>query len=275
MPSVTRRYGPARFPAPVVRSRTAGGFVLSETRYASGASLRAHAHEYACLVVVLEGGFHERREGSTRTGEPGTVIVRPEGEPHSNRFSGQGGRCLNVELPPRWLAGMSDLPIRPAASGGRRFGLLGRRLHGEFLTGDDLSPLAVESHVLGILSAHAEPEGQPAGPAPRWLLRIRDRIQDDPAARFTLAGLASEAGVHPVHLATTFRRYFGRPLASTVRRLRLEMACRLLSHSDLPIAEVALMAGFADQSHLGRALRTARQVTPAVYRAASRDAAAP
>ena len=275
MVSPVPRYSPACFPTSVVRTRAAGDFLLSETRYASEAALPTHSHEYACVVVVLEGRFEERQEAKTRTVGPGMVIVRPEGEPHSNRFAHGGGRCLNVELPPRWLGGMRDVAVRSTASSSGPFVLLGRRLHLELVQGDGVSALAVESLVLDLLVGLAREERRPASAAPRWLLRARDRIHDDPAARFTLAELAADAGVHPVHLATAFRRFFGQPVAATLRQLRLELACRELSRSDASIADVASLAGFADQSHLGRALKRALQVTPAAYRAATRRVPTP
>ena len=71
------RYAANCFPAPVIRRRAAGEFVLSETRYGRDAALPTHAHEYACLVVALWGGFEEHSGTTTRSIEPGTVIVRP------------------------------------------------------------------------------------------------------------------------------------------------------------------------------------------------------
>src|SRR5215212_9950149 len=103
------RYAHTCFPAPIVRKRAAGDFLLTETRYGSDAALATHAHEYACLVVSLEGTFRECFEAKTRVVAPGTVIVRPEGEPHSDRFTRDGGRCLNVELPPQWLARVREV----------------------------------------------------------------------------------------------------------------------------------------------------------------------
>jgi AraC family transcriptional regulator len=41
---------------------------------------------------------------------------------------------------------------------------------------------------------------------------------------------------------------------------------RRLVESDDPIAAIALAAGFADQSHLTRALKARTGLTPAVYR---------
>jgi len=268
------RYAPTQFPAPVTRTRRAGDFLLSETHYPSESVLAPHAHEYACVVVVLEGSFTEHNESETRTAEPGTVIVRPPGETHSNRFADDGGRCLNVELSPGWLGSVPHRSVRSTASRSGSWSLLGRRLHLEMIHDDDISAMAVESLLLEILSSLAREE-RSSSVAPPWLLRARDRIHDDPAARVTLAILAAEAGVHPVHFATTFRRFFGQPVAATIRQLRVELACRDLARSEAPIADVAIQAGFADQSHLGRALKQALRVTPAAYRSASRRNAAP
>lgn len=102
------RFAPAHFPAAVVRSTDLGDFVVTETLYGAGEALPLHSHEYGCLVVVLEGTFHETSDGRPRHGAPGMIIVRPEGEPHSNRFDGRGGRCLNLEIAPRWLARMRE-----------------------------------------------------------------------------------------------------------------------------------------------------------------------
>lgn len=267
------RYSPSRFPASIVRSRAAGDFLLTETRYARDAALSTHSHEYGCLVIVLDGTFDERFEANTRMVRPGTVILRPQGEPHSDRFGGGGGRCLNVEMRPQWLARMRE-EVRPldrsAAYSGSPFAILGRRLHWELLEGDDLSPLAVESLILGLFTDAAHEDRRGSRTAPRWLLRAKQRLDDDATVRVTLGELAAEAGVHPVHLATTFRRCFGRTVATHVRQLRIELACRELVGSDTPLADIAFAAGFSDQSHFGRRFKQAIGVTPAAYRARTR-----
>jgi AraC family transcriptional regulator len=272
------RYSPARFPAPIVRTRTAGDFLLTETRYASDSSLSTHAHEYGCLVVVLDGTFDERFEAKSRRVGPGTVILRPEGESHSDRFGSGGGRCLNVEMRPQWLKRVREVanPLdRSAAYSGGAFAVVGRRLHAELVNGDDLSSLMVESLVLGLLADAAREDRRSTWDAPRWLLRAKERIDDDASAHVTLADLAAEAGVHPVHLATMFRRCFGRTVATYVRQLRVELACRELLDSNAPLADIALAAGFSDQSHFGRRFKEAIGVTPAVYRNAMRRVPSP
>ena len=77
---------------------------------------------------------------------------------------------------------------------------------------------------------------------------------------------AREAGVHPAHLSRAFRDRYRETIHGRVRRLRLEWAARRLVESDDPIAGIALAAGFADQSHLTRALKAHTGLTPAAYR---------
>jgi AraC family transcriptional regulator len=264
------RFPHAQFPAAVLRSRTTAGITLTETRYGADASLATHSHEYACLVLVLQGTFRERFGPRSRDGAPGMLIVRPAGEPHSDRFAGRGGRCLNVELSPQWLErvrGYTRAFDDSMAFRGGAFLLAGRRLRDELSQDDDVSPLAIESLVLSMVADAVRDTRRTPGLPPRWLLATRDLLHADVAARWTLDALAAEARVHPAHLASTFRRHFGRGVATYLRQLRIDYACRALAESDMPLAEIAIASGFSDQSHFGRTFKQLMRVTPAQYRA--------
>jgi AraC-like DNA-binding protein len=107
------------------------------------------------------------------------------------------------------------------------------------------------------------------------LRQVRELLE----ARFTeslrLAEIADAVGRHPVYLATSFRRAYGETIGDCVRRLRVERARRELEQSDAPIADVALTAGFANQSHLTRTFRKVTGMTPAAYRRLSGTAPHP
>jgi AraC family transcriptional regulator len=267
-----RRYSPSHFPAPVVRTHAVGEFVLTETRYEDAAVLPAHAHEYPCLVVVLDGTFEERCDGRERLVEPETILVRPAGEVHSDSFRRGGARCLNVELPPQWLERAGDAARPLAHSGvhsGGAFAAGAGALYTHFLRGGERSSIGIESLILRLF---AEDRGLSRGSStvpPPWLVRVRERLHEEAASSWSLAELAEFAGVHPVHLAATFRRCYGTTVAAYLRQLRIELACRELAHSDAPLADVALAAGFADQSHFGRTMKRILGVTPAAFRAAN------
>jgi AraC family transcriptional regulator len=77
--------------------------------------------------------------------------------------------------------------------------------------------------------------------------------------------------VHPITLARGFRAVYGCSVGTYLRRLRVELAGRWLVETDLPLAEIALAAGFCDQSHFSNLFRRTVGVTPSHYRRQSRS----
>ena len=86
----------------------------------------------------------------------------------------------------------------------------------------------------------------------------------------TLSELAAEVGLHPVHVASTFRRHVGCTVGHYLRQRRVTWACQQLAGTDAPLAEIALEAGFADQSHFCRTFKRHVGLTPAAYRRLTR-----
>jgi AraC family transcriptional regulator len=82
----------------------------------------------------------------------------------------------------------------------------------------------------------------------------------------TLAGAAAAGGVHPAHLAREFRVHYRTSVGSYVRGLRLAWAAQRLAGTNDPIADIAVEAGFADQSHFTRAFRSYSGLTPRAFR---------
>jgi AraC-like DNA-binding protein len=94
--------------------------------------------------------------------------------------------------------------------------------------------------------------------------RARERIDADPAAAVSLGELAAEAGVSRFQLMRGFRRAVGlSPHAYIVQR-RLALARRMI-RAGHALADVAMLAGFCDQSHLGRCFTRQFGVAPGRY----------
>jgi len=87
--------------------------------------------------------------------------------------------------------------------------------------------------------------------------------------------IARRLDLHPAWLARAYRHATGEGLHETVRRRRVEQACILLRRSDRPLAEIALAAGFCDQSHMNRGFRATLGRTPAQVRAEQHRLEAP
>lgn len=71
-----------------------------------------------------------------------------------------------------------------------------------------------------------------------------------------------------------FQRIFNKALGISPRRYvlqaRLQKASQLLSETDLPVADIAIMTGFSDSNHLIKNFRKSFGSTPYKYRNASR-----
>jgi AraC family transcriptional regulator len=120
----------------------------------------------------------------------------------------------------------------------------------------DLPTIALEEAVADLLS-HVPPVVEVRETKrPKWLDRVIERLHCEYAEPPSLAALAAEAGVHASHLSRTLRRHEGRGIAELVQHARVEHVWRHLVADDAPsLVEVALAAGFADQSHCNRVFK--------------------
>ncbi|WP_459678422.1 AraC family transcriptional regulator [Acidisoma sp. 7E03] len=96
----------------------------------------------------------------------------------------------------------------------------------------------------------------------RALSFMRDRL----AESITVADIADAAGMSATCLHVTFRDRLSTTPHAHLMSLRAEAAARMLSITNLPIAEVAVRAGYGDQSTMTRALRRLRGQTPGEIR---------
>ena len=141
------------------------------------------------------------------------------------------------------------------------------RLAGELRARDTSWALAAEGLVLQLLAIAGRSTSPARAPRAAWLAEAREVLHDGvPDRRVSLTDLAETVGVHPTHLARSFRREYGVSVGEYARSLRLEWAAAELTLDDAGLADVAARAGFADQSHFTRAFRRHTGVTPGRYR---------
>jgi AraC family transcriptional regulator len=142
------------------------------------------------------------------------------------------------------------------------------RLYQEFREPDNATPLSAEGLTLEILASFSRQSLKTVGVFdPPWLRRAKSILHDRFAESLTLDGIAGEVGIHPVHLARTFRRRFSLSVGEYQRQLRVKYAADQLASTRLPIAAIALAAGFADQAHFSRVFKTHTGFTPKRFRA--------
>jgi AraC family transcriptional regulator len=182
---------------------------------------------------------------------------------------------LRIEIEPHRLETtslFSEIYTRPTHAEGAVLSALAIRLYKEFRTMDNVSALAIEGLMLEILAHMMRHSAEGAGRRPPgWFKQAREFLHEHFDEPLTLAQVGEAVGVHPVYLARSFRHYRHCTVGEYVRRLRIEFACRELINTNLPLAEIALAAGFCAQSHFSSTFKRQTGLTPAQYRAAHRS----
>lgn len=249
--------------------------MLSEVRHDRARICEEHVHEAAYFSLLLDGRYRETSGAITVGYRPYTLGFHPPLTTHHDAM-GDATRLFMIELDPTWLETIASYgaPVRELHQvRGEDATWLAVRLHQEYLRGADASDFTIESLLFELCGTVAADGARVEIAAPAWLAAVESEVDGDPQRRFDLRALAASAGVHPTHLARTFRRFHGRSLGDYVAGLRIQRACRALGATDDSLAAIAADAGFTDQSHFTRSFRDALGTTPARYRRLHRAAA--
>jgi AraC family transcriptional regulator len=249
-----------------------GGLTVAESAYPAQFLIPPHEHVNSFFCFVLEGEGTRSWPGRAGAERPMALTLFPRGHAHAN-FWTKPGKVLHVEFASPWLERLrdrSDVLDRPGDFEGGPPTWLARRLADECRTPDSTSHLMVEGLTLELLAECTRcPDKNLIAPR-RWLESARAVVRERFAESLSLCEIAAAVGVSADHLARVFRRCYGCTVGDYVRGVRVEFACARLTGSDLPLAELAIAAGFADQSHFTKVFRRQMGETPAAFRARHR-----
>ena len=195
------------------------------------------------------------------------MIYNPPGTTHRDHFQHGRGSFFAISLNPNHFAaalpGMSvpaaALHLTAPASHAIAMRMAGSCAH----PAEGLLLQALSLELLGSMGRNSRPEPKSA---PMWLSSALELLHDRYDENLTIADIAGSVGIHPIHLARTFRRYLHSTPAEFSRWRRLEKAVHLLARTSLPLTEVALRSGFADQSHFSKSFARRFGLPPGEYR---------
>jgi AraC-like DNA-binding protein len=107
---------------------------------------------------------------------------------------------------------------------------------------------------------------QGGGLPARMLKSIEEYIDVHLEEDLSVEELASHLGISTSYFARSFRGSVGLTPHAYVMRRRLLRAQELLANTDLPLIDIALATGFADQSHFSRRFHQMTGLPPRTYR---------
>jgi AraC-like DNA-binding protein len=104
------------------------------------------------------------------------------------------------------------------------------------------------------------------GLPPGAMRRVQEYVDAHLGESMDLAELASIAGLSVFHFARQFKQSAGVTPHHYLVQRRIERAQDMLARTDLALSEIAVAAGFSDQSHLSRHFRQMLGTTPREFR---------
>lgn len=247
---------------------------LRTTRH-SLLSYAEHFHETFCIGAITEGGTNLTLQDETRFLETGDIVVIPPGTVHScNPANGLPRSYHMLYLNMEWCRELAADRLGWPDIGVRRFVLkdavLFETVRGLADAGFDLPDSAriFSDFMVSVLSRCGEASMPVAEKESRERLlyaAVEAAARSDSCALPSISSLAGAAGIRRETFARSVRKMTGLSPLAYLHSLRLEKARASLRNGE-SIPQVALAAGYADQSHFHRAFVRYFSATPGSYR---------
>ena len=238
------------------------GLTVAVCRYAPGEQHKLHTDRHPRVSFLLRGGYREEgRSGSIRM-RPGDVLLKSHRAKHEDRFSDDGAWVAAIEFldnDPFCGVPESRLWCRRADA----FALRHANAFLEAARAGDANGAGAAGVDLVTASVH---EDEHIRRPPTWLHHLKLELEECSLASIDVAARARAAGVHPTHASRLFRQCYGTSITEHAHAHSIRRAVAPLAQTDLSLSDVALVAGFYDQSHMSRVFRRMLGRTPGAQR---------
>jgi AraC-like DNA-binding protein len=213
-----------------------------------------------CVIVVLRGRFVFRDRAITAVASPCTSLFLHDGHAHRiHHIDGEGDVCLSIRGDVSSALVESGPTARPlSAHAYLRAQSVARRLS----QGDALSRLALEEMLCESLGTECRRPDRSARKDRAIADTITYTLERDIHALVSLSQVARVAGVSVFRACRAFKRATGTSIHRAHVDIRLRHALALLLDTDLPLAQLALDVGFANQPHFTNVFRRRFRTTP-------------
>jgi len=238
-----------------------------------GRDCQFHEHTEIELVFHPTGRGVTTMQGGERVSfAEGDVVLYAPGVRHDQRAEVAGVDCCvqleavaGINLTGHLHVGrIDDVVLRTELE------FLSSRLPGASATGDALLNLRTTAVMLQLLELAFARTGAKSGQTERHVLAAERYAQEHYARIKSVEEIARAVGIGPDYLRHIFRRQRGKSVVGYVGDVRLARTRTLLTHTDLPIKEIAALCGYRDEYYFSTVFRKRVGCAPGRYRERSR-----
>jgi AraC-like DNA-binding protein len=251
----------------IISAPDPAGMERIEARF-RGSAFELHRHDTYSIGVTLHGVQTFRYLGAARHSLPGQVIVLHPDELHDGGAGTEHGlRYRMLYLEPSLMLdclGGASLPfvrdgvVTDAAFCATLLSALGP-------LEQELDELFVDDFLTQLMQSLTRHAGQPAKPMTRTAWRAaalaRDYLTENLTRPVRSGELEAVTGLDRYALSRHFRAAFSTSPHRFLVMRRLQRARRMIAAGE-PLAQIAVEAGFSDQSHFIRQFKKAFGMTP-------------
>ncbi|MER8591919.1 AraC family transcriptional regulator [Mesorhizobium sp. M1182] len=259
----------------IVPAPGAAGMERIEARF-HGNAFDLHRHDTYAIGVTLYAVQRFCYRGQMHQSLPGQIIILHPDELHDGGAGTEDGlRYRMLYLEPSLMLdclGGGSLPFVGNAV------VTDRDLRATLLSAlgpldQELDELFVVDFMTQLMQSLARHAGQPAKPVAKTAWRAaslaRDYLEENVARIVRSDELEAITGLDRYALSRHFRATFSTSPHRFLVMRRLQRARRMIE-ADEPLAQIAIAAGFSDQSHFNRHFKKAFGVTPGRWSALTR-----
>jgi AraC-like DNA-binding protein len=236
-----------------------------------------HSHDYYVIGCIESGVQAYRYRGERHLTCAGQIFLVHPGEPHTGEAATADGYVYRTVYPRVGL--MQQLACEVGHRTGVPFfksaviddeALAAGWARFHRAVAQRAPALAIEAYLVlalaDLIARHGENRAAPRRmPTERAITRrAREYIDAHFDTDVSLSRLAATCDRSPYHLARAFSEDVGLPPHCYLHAVRIRRARELLD-ADVPISEVSIAVGYADQSHLTHRFKRLLGITPAQY----------
>jgi len=235
--------------------------------YPAGWSIEEHSHSWWQIFVVMSGSVFLQYNGETVHLSRGSVSILPSYVPHriwaEEDYSQFGAELFDEEKHELVRLFAEHIHV-PTVIEFREILHLCEETSELVMRNDQISFerffAQTDTVLLRVL------ERVIAGPSVSFQRELEKYFADHSSGDTSLADAAEYMNLSMSHLERLTRRYYGCGVMTLSRRIRAQIACEMLSTTDLSVKEISRRVGFYDSSHFTRFFKTMTGRTPCEYR---------